>query len=227
MRTVSVDIAVDLPVSAVAERFHAMFCVAARKSLLSWREVPGQQADVLVIDQCCDRPGDQRLATCVMYVGNGDCSALQRSPWMTRLKPNYTLADLIDALDRAAVFMLDWKSRQVAAARGEPAPAPRQTRRESAYQLVSWVSPGAPFNTPQCVKAMALMSREPVTLRQLCHHAGLEVERARMLLVMLADRGVLQTAAESRPPKRPAPPPPVSRGLLSRLARWVMDGGAR
>lgn len=222
MSNISVGIAADLLMPNVYERFKPLFGVASRKSLLTWTEVPSQFAEVLVVDQNTEQKVLQSDAPCVVVLGSSDYPELRNRPWVTRLKTNYTLADLIDVLDRAAVFMMDWKTRPTTSSA-----APKVAVADPSYQLTSWIALAAPFNKPGCLKAMALMAREPVTLRQLCTTANLSVDAARELLVMLAERGVLKSLTQPTPVPRQATAPRVSGGLLTRLARWVMDGGKR
>ena len=117
------------------------------------------------------------------------------------------------------------RSQRTKAAPVDAAPAAKQ---EYLYQLKSWVSMGAPFNTGACIRALALLSREPVSLAQLCTHSGLESATARHLLVELGQRGVLRGIALSsqRPIASSVRREPVhSNGLLGRLSRWIRGGG--
>ena len=229
MRDVSVGIAADLLMPSLYERFAHLFSVASRKSVLRWKEVSCFKAEVLLLDRSL---GPQMLpvkAPCVICVGGAAPGPAANAPWVARLDANYTLADLIDVLDRAAVFLLDWRARQKSAAPavGAAVAAAPEDAARYAYQLSTWVSMGAPFNSGGCVRALALLSREPVTLRQLCEHSGLERATAHALLAQLGRRGVLRSVplAGAGGAAAPKARPRISGGLVQRLARWVRSGG--
>jgi hypothetical protein len=230
MRNVTVGIGADMLMPAVYERFQSLFNVASRKSLLIWNEVTSDQAEVMVVDSSYSSMGLLPTAPCVVYVGPEPSELLTGRPWVTRLKQNYTVSDLIDVLDRAAVFLVDWKVRHGGADRMIAASAADSTQRttpasEAAYQLTSWVALGAPFNTGACTKALALLASQPVTIKQLCAHADIGVDNVSQLLVKLAELGMLKqaalipaaTATRAAAKQRPV----VSRGLIQRFSRWL------
>ena len=227
-------ISAELLTPSVRHRFVQLFGVAARKSVLSWKEVPRDRSQLLMIDQgMADAISSLGSTPCVIAVGNVGSSLLANASWVGRLEVGYTLGDLIDVLDRAAVFLLDWEARQKVMAARAPAPvaepqAGAAAKQEFLYQLKAWVSMGAPFNNGACIRALALLSREPVSLGQLCTHSGLDFPTARSLLVELGQRGVLRGVAlqEHRPSAVSRPRQPVhSNGLLGRLGRWIRGGG--
>lgn len=106
------DLASSLLAPALRTRFSELFGVASRKSVFAWRESPLQQAQVVVLDVSSNLMRLQPLPPCVIWVGSDQPSARFPDAWVGRLAQNYTLSDLIDILDRAAVFLLDWKARQ-------------------------------------------------------------------------------------------------------------------
>ena len=228
-------ISAELLTPSTRHRFGQLFGVASRKSVLPWKEVPRDRAQLIVVDQgMADAISSLGSTPCVVCIGNVRTAMLSQASWVGRLEVNYTLSDLIDVFDRAAVFLLDWEARQkVMAGRdtvqaAAPAPAATSAKQEFLYQLKAWVSMGAPFNTGACIRALALLSREPVSLGQLCTHSGLDFPAARSLLVELGQRGVLRGVAlqEHRPSAVSRPRQPVhSNGLLGRLGRWIRGGG--
>lgn len=214
-------------------RFEQLYGVASRKSVLPWKEVPRDRAQLIVLDQgMADAISSLGKAPCVVCIGQVKTAMLDGAIWVGRLDANYTLSDLIDMFDRAAVFLLDWDARnkvmrkESEQAAAQPAAA---TPQEFRYQLKSWVSVGAPFNTGACIRALALLSREPVSIAQLCLHSGLDTMVARGLLVELGRRGVLRGVALPAIPAASSPSHPReplhSKGLLSRLGRWIRGGG--
>ena len=227
-------ISADLLTPNVRQRFVQLFGVAARKSVLPWKEVPRDRAQLVLVDQgMADVVSSLGNSPCVVTVGNVGGNLTDNASWAGRLEVNYTLSDLIDTLDRAAVFLLDWEARQKVIARSQrtqaaPVDAAPAAKQEYLYQLKSWVSMGAPFNTGACIRALALLSREPGSLGQLCTHSGLDINTARNLLVELGNRGVLRGVAmqNHRPPASASTRQPVhSSGLLGRLSRWIRGGG--
>lgn len=109
------DLATGLLAPALRTRFSELFSVAARKSVFAWRESPLDQAQVVVLDVSSNLMRLQPLPPCVIWVGREQPGARFSDAWVGRLAQDYTVADLIDILDRAAVFLLDWKARQPAA----------------------------------------------------------------------------------------------------------------
>ena len=229
----TVGISADLLTPSARHRFVQLFGVASRKSVLPWKEVVRDRAQLVVLEQgMVGAVSSLGSSPCVVTIGAVQAPALNSASWTGRLEVNYTLSDLIDVLDRAAVFLLDWEARQKMMAnreRAQQTQAPAATKQEFLYQLKAWVSMGSPFNNGACIRALALLSREPVSLAQLCTHSGLDNATARSLLVELGQRGVLRGIAlqEKRPaPASSRPRQPVhSSGLLGRLGRWIRGGG--
>ncbi|MPM25404.1 hypothetical protein SDC9_71898 [bioreactor metagenome] len=256
----------DLLAPVYLDRFVALFGVAARKSLIEWKRAPTSDAQLALLDASSRGDVVPASTPCVIYVGQtADVAEKARTGrWVSHLPAEFTVSDLIDALDRAAVFLMDWRARQRMAAakvdaaapavRAEAArPSPESASQAAApaddlqYQLTSWVSLEAPFNVGGCVRAMALLTRAPITLQQLCHHSGLDTDTAQALIANLHGRGVLRRtvrqtalggsnansvanaqAAQAAP--QPAHQPAhrgrsVGMGLIQRLTRWVRVGG--
>ncbi len=230
-------ISVDLLTPSARQRFMQLFAVAARKSVLPWKDVPRDRAQLVLIDQAmADAITSLGEAPCVLFIGNARAEITRNASWVGRLEVNYTLGDLIDVLDRAAVFLLDWEARQkVIASRSRvevmqaaATAAATPAKQEFLYQLKSWVSMGAPFNTGASIRALALLSREPVSIGQLCTHSGLDAPTAKRLLVELGHRGVLRgVAVQDHQPvvSTRARQPAQTSGLIGRLSRWIRGGG--
>lgn len=220
-------IAADLLLPAARERFEKIFAVAARKSVFTWRSTAHTQADVVLIDDSVRADALGHVPPCVVCLCKNNGSARSASPWQTQLSGDYTVADVIDVLDRAAVFLLDWQARPAAQ---RPAAAPVASAAPalpgvSLYRLGSWVSMGVPFNNPQSLRALALLAQGAVSAHQISQHSGLEPERTSALLDELQRRNVLITSLRTAPsaahrtPPRPRPAAPIS--LVQRLSRWL------
>lgn len=220
------SIAADFLTPESRQRFCALFSVAARKSITSWKEMPVTAALVLLLDHVdCGMPVGLATAPCMICIGDAGQQPLRNVPWVGQLRADYTLADLIDVLDRAAVFLLDWQARQRTLQASRAAPAVPGAGAECAYQVTSWVALGPPFQTGAGMRAMALLTREPVTLGQLCEYSGMDMPLARSLLAVLELRQVLRTtvlaewAEWAEPPHRSQAPVP-NPGLWGRLVWW-------
>ena len=219
-------IATDLLLPAARERFDKLFAVAARKSLFSWRSTAHTLADVVLIDDATPAGALGRIqppcVVCLCKTSNN--AAASNAPWQSRLSGDYTVADVIDLLDRAAVFLLDWQARP-GAQRPSAAPATPQAS-AALYRLGKWVSMGAPFNSQQSLRALALLAQGAVSARQISEHSGLEPARTTALLNELQQRGVLMVSAKTIPsatqtPRRTAPQPSAGVSLVQRLSRWL------
>lgn len=228
-------IAADLLVPAARERFDKLFSVAGRKSVFQWRTTPHAQADLVLVDGSVQPSALGHVPTCMVSMGEPGSAAASTSPWQARLPGNYTVADLIDVLDRAAVFLLDWQARQkqqrpagAAGAAGAAVASLASATAESVslYRLGSWVSMGAPFNTNDCLRALALLAQGAVSARQISEHSGLEPVRTTALLGELQQRGVLVVSSRaelpaSAPPRRASTSPAAAPSLVRRLSHWL------
>ncbi|MFN3438200.1 MAG: hypothetical protein ACK41V_10930 [Acidovorax sp.] len=233
------ELSTDLLGAALHTRFSELFAVAARKSVFLWSESPLDQAQVVMLDASSNLLRLQPLPPCVIWLGYEQPAAGFSDAWVGRLAQDHTVADLIDILDRAAVFLLDWKARQPATATAGQPPAATSvyayersfahstiqhaapaalgsaamaTAQGSRYLLDSWVFLGVPFDSAGCIGALALLARQPVTTQQLRTHSGLAPAELGELLKELARRKVLQVIAPAHA-VTPLSSAPASRGL--------------
>lgn len=218
-----VTISMHLLTPATAQRLLPLFEVASRKTLRRWQPVEGVQADVLVMDAPhANAPGLER-ARCVVCVGSQTRLPVSATAWVSWLAPAFTVSDLIGALDRAGVFLHDQQGRQK-----NPGTemAARVGAAHNTYRITSWAVLPTPFDTPGCLRAMAVLSRGAVSLEKLCHHSHLDAALAQQLLQQLARRGLLTVlekpgaSAQQDAPRQRAP-----QGLLQRFSKWVLMGG--
>ena len=128
--------------------------------------------------------------------------------------------------------MIDKLHEEIDEVRTEFAAVAAAPNQDDHYQLTSWVSLEAPFNTGPCVRALALLTRAPIDLGQLCGHSGLDVDTARSLIASLNRRGVLRHSARQSAVLAAAENTGsvkrgrvVRAGLIQRLSRWVGFGG--
>ncbi|RYF55429.1 MAG: hypothetical protein EOO27_21115 [Comamonadaceae bacterium] len=232
------ELAFGLLAPALHVRFSELFGVASRKSVFAWQESTLPQAQVVVLDISSDLSLLLNRPPCVVWVGAVRPVASNFSAWTGRLAHSYTVADLIDVLDRAAVFLLDWQARQrkpvaPANALGDNGiqssvplhPSTVMTAEGTYYRLSAWVFLSAPFDSARCVSALALLTHQPVTVRQLQQHSGLNAAMAVDLLHELARRNVLEV--NSAPlPTATRNAPNVHKGFLRRVSHWLKGTSA-
>lgn len=220
MKKLKGDIAADLLAPAVLGRFRELFAVASRKSIFGWRDVPPALAQVVFLDHSASAVQLNPGPACVVWVGAEPSAASTRAHWTGRLAQDYTVGDLIDILDRAAVFLMDWKGATPLQGRAL-APVPPQAD-EVQHSLNAWVSMGAPFDSAECIRALALLARGGVTPEQLRAHSGLDTASMEALLRELDRRGVLTTVAAPAAVAVRAPgPASAHRRLVRRLSHWL------
>ncbi|WP_218242110.1 hypothetical protein [Comamonas fluminis] len=232
--------AAQLWTPAVQQRFEALFAVASRKSLSGWRQVSSDSAEVLILDGSVPTAApDAKTSPCVVYVG-GEASAqpLGRSSqgWAAHLDVEFTLSDLIDMLDRAAVFLMDWKARQKAAVVLTLQRAMADLKEQGLncphrFQLKSWVALPGSANTAENMRALALMSRGPIAAQSLSDHSGMEVPQLISLLSLPQVQAVLRCslktaeASKSQATKNTTPATSVTRQWVQKLTGWITRGG--
>lgn len=238
-----IGLAAELWSPALKQRFEALFAVAARKSVRDWRQVPLASAQVLVVDGSLPVPEAAVWMPCVVYVGGASQGQhLGRSPqrWATYLDVDFTLSDLIDMLDRAAVFLMDWHVRQQVATSQALERALGDLQRKGVacayrFQLAAWVALPAPWNRAECLRALAMLCRGQMDVSMLCEHSGMAPEAVVQLLMQPRLRSLLHCSLR---PARDADAPaqrrsaaglagaqPPSAHWVRKLANWIRRGG--
>ena len=234
--------AAELWTPAVQQRFEALFAVASRKSLSGWRLVPRETAEVLVLDGTVPEVlvQDAKKSPCVVYVG-GDASEqpLGRSSqgWAAHLDVEFTLSDLIDMLDRASVFLMDWKARQKASVTLTLQRALQDLQEQGLdcphrFQIRSWVALPGSANTAQNMRALALLSRGPIAVQSLSEHSGAELPELISLLSLPQVQAVLRCSLKTAEAAKPQsttnttqPAASVTRQWVKKLTGWITRGG--
>ncbi|EED69748.1 hypothetical protein [Comamonas testosteroni] len=237
-----VSLAAELWTPAVQQRFEALFAVAARKSLSAWRQVPRQAAEVLVIeglDSLLAR--EEARAPCVVYLGGEPAmQPLGRSSqgWAAHLDADFTLSDLIDMLDRAAVFLMDWRARHRTDAPLSLQRALQELQQQGVdcphrFQIKSWVALPGSANSALHMRVLALLARGPIDARSLAEHAGIEMPQLSTLLSLPELQAVLHCslrgpeqpadARKSSTPRQAATS--VTLQWVSKLTGWISRGG--
>ena len=234
-----VGLATELWTPALQQRFDSLFAVAARKSLSAWRQVPRAHAQVVVVDGSGPAPQGLDQAPCVVYVGGQARSQpLGRSTqrWAAHLDIDFTLADLIDMLDRATVFLMDWQVRQQASGAQSLQQALADLRLMGAkcphrIQIKAWITLPPPHHGAASLRALALLARGYIDARALSEHSGMELEQVTGLLALPQVQKVLRVSLQGgavAQPARAASRPqaaPVARSWVQRLTGWISRGG--
>ncbi|WP_291595066.1 hypothetical protein [Comamonas sp.] len=237
-----VSLAAELCTPAVQQRFEALFAVAARQSLSAWRQVPCHAAEVLVIEGLETLlAGAEARAPCVVYLGGEPAmQPLGRSSqgWAVHLDAEFTLSDLIDMLDRAAVFLMDWRARHRTDAPLSLQRALQELQQQGVdcphrFQIKSWVALPGSANSAQNLRVLALLARGPIDARSLAEHAGIEMPQLSTLLSLpqlqpvlrcsLPGAGELAGTRKSSTARQPAAS--VTLQWVSRLTGWISRGG--
>ena len=241
--TDEIGLAAELWSPLLRQRFDDLFGVAARKSLKKWRQVPMVSAQVLVVDGSLPAPEAAVWMPCVVYVGGiPQGQHLGRSPqrWATYLDVNFTLSDLIDMLDRAAVFLMDWRVRQQVATSQMLDTALNDLQQRGwncgyRFQLDTWVALPAPWNRAECLRALAMLCRGAMDVPSLCEYSGMAPEGLAQLLMQPRLRSLLHCSL-----RKPGTAPgvlhtgaagavgsaPLTQRWVQKLAGWIRRGGA-
>lgn len=239
-----IGLAAELWSPLLRERFEALFAVASRKSLRGWRQVPLVSAQVLVVDGSLPVPEAAVWMPCVVYVGGvpqGQHLERTQQRLATYLDMNFTLSDLIDMLDRAAVFLMDWTVRQQVASSQTLVHALDDLQQQGGdcryrFQLKAWVALPAPWNSSECLRALAMLCRGPMEVAVLCEHSGMEARAVAQLLRHPRLRSLLECSLrpareDDLPPLRrsraqaPATVGGLPRQWVQKLTGWIRRGG--
>ncbi|BEU96271.1 MarR family transcriptional regulator [Acidovorax sp. DW039] len=212
-------------------RFLELFSVASRKSVFAWSEAELSHAKVLVLDSTVMDINLPSWPPCVIWLGEQPKHFSHNFDWVKLLPQNYTVSELIDILDRAAVFLMDWKGSRIhdstLAIKGHGTSHAEHTFSVK-YQLMSWISLAPPFDRTEYVRTLALMTREAATLSQLKNHSGLSQDQVRALLMELQKREVLHVSKVTSPPsgkvdiKSRSSTHSSYRRFVQRLSNWII-----
>jgi len=210
------------------ERFHSLFTVVEKKTIFSWIEAPIATAQVVVTDDK-NAALPPTASHCLAFVGSRvDAEGLKLGfKHIFQIEPGFTVSQLLDVLDRAAVRLLD--SRHTA----PQAPAPVREANIVRYKLKRWVVLSKEFAAANYTTAVALLTRGHVTLEAISDHTGLASEEVRALIAELDSQDALLISEEAPVPAPPKVPTQSSQpktdnsadkgqtGMFGKLARWL------
>lgn len=212
----------EMLTQASHEDFWQKFAVARTKTVFSWEKTQTFNAEVVLIDHASNITDSGVFFPCVVWVGWEGPPTQVGIEWAGCLPADYTVAQVIDILDRAAVFLMDWKARkQVIQAITTPADVPMCEQSEHSHtavpakqqlgvfltldidkstaplhRLKAWIFLDSPYDTLACTRALALMANEYVSVEQLQTHCDIGHREVAELLDELRRRNLLESAAE-------------------------------
>ncbi|KQR37835.1 helix-turn-helix domain-containing protein [Acidovorax sp. Leaf160] len=225
MPTTSRTVAAHLLSATSRDRFRHLLTLASPHAVCQWHEAEAAQAQLWLLDASSTIPAGAQPPLCVICIGPAVPEQTPPACWLTRLGDGHTAADLADVLDRAAMFLTDWEAWQASQrARVPLAAAPPASPALQRWRLRAWPSLGAPYDTGPHLRALALLSREAVTVEQIGRHAGLEHARVLQLLAELQRRGLVRRTREPAHRCAPAAAPtalPVSSPLSAPVSSAV------
>jgi hypothetical protein len=208
----------ELP-APLAERFKLLFQVAGRKSVVAWSLSPVADADMQVVDRA-RVDAVQPTSTCVVTLALDDAQAVtDEGTWVKphmrhyALRANFTVAQLLDVLDLAGVWLL-----QQRAASGAQLLSPQGTT--ATFRLKRWVVPSGALRGVRYATAMAALSRQPLTVNALTRHTGLRTSDVETLIAHLSRQGALHIVHQHTPDEAAAEPTAKS-GLVAKVSQWL------
>lgn len=228
---------IELLSAKLQERFRSLLSVAEKRTVFTWAEAPLRTAQVVFFEDHQALPAELTPGAPVFLALVGAAGEVAQVRAANKeafhLELDFRVTQLADLLDRAAVRLLDVRGALAAT----PAAAAETTRVES-FKLRRWMVLGPPFTTHRHMSAMALVSREAVTIDALCSHTGLAPQEARSLMAELAKHEAITSSFVEVPPAPAAAASDVASvstvnagnaanasrrpdGLFNKLSRWL------
>lgn len=129
------------------------------------------------------------------------------------LPPNFTVAQLLDVLDLAGVWLL-----QQRAAKGAQLLSPQGTT--TTFRLKRWIIPNGELRGVRYAAAMAALSRHTLTADALARHTGLGAPEIETLIAHLSSQGALHIVNEGAPDGALVDATAKS-GLVAKVSQWL------
>jgi len=212
----------EMLTQASHEDFWQKFAAAQTKTVFAWEKTQIFDAEVVLFDHASNITDSGIFPPCVVWVGWEGPPSQVGIEWAGCLTANYTVAQIVDVLDRAAAFLMDWKARrkviQVITATAEVPVCKRPEHSQPTvpdklqlsvsptldtgegiaplYRLKAWICLDPPYDTLACTRALALMANEYVSVEQLQTHCDIGHGEASELLNELSRRHLLESASD-------------------------------
>jgi len=165
-------------------RYDLLMQIADEKTIFQWRPSDLKLASVALLDMTIFDAREPLPANCVCIWIAESAAYPGRKGDMT-LPPNFGVSDLVNALDRAALRLLDMKTvDDRPAAESEPLS-------QNTYRISKWVSLEHGFATLRFKKILAVMTKQDISWGWLLTYGGLTERDARLFLDELRNKSAL------------------------------------
>jgi hypothetical protein len=165
-------------------RYDLLMQIADEKTISQWRPSDLKLASVALLDMTIFAAREPLPANCVCIWISESPAYPGRKGDMTLL-PNFGVSDLINALDRAALRLLDMK-----AANDSP-DIESEPLSQKTYRISKWVSLEHGFSTLRFQKILAIMTKQDISWGWLLTYGGLTERDAMLFLGELRKKSAL------------------------------------
>lgn len=202
------------------ERFTTLFGVVSRRAVISWQEAHLSSADLIIVDSTLGAVQID-LPACTVFVGAPPLGVhtrgLKKRDFI--ISTDFTILQLLDTLDRVAVWLLEVRSQDTVKLQTA------MNATSSTYRLRRWAVLPAQFSTLGYTRAMAMLTREAMTVVSLSKRSGLSEQQTRGLVEELVRQDALHIELTSRRDYRKASRPwSGTGGLIGKFASWLQHG---
>jgi len=165
-------------------RYDLLMQIADEKTISQWQASDLGSASVALLDMNIFNAREPLPANCVCIWIAESPAYPGRKGDMT-LPPNFSVSDLINALDRAALRLLDMKV-------AEDGPATEsEPLSQNTYRISKWVSLEHGFSTLRFKKILAVMTKQDISWGWLLTYGGLTERDAILFLEELRKKSAL------------------------------------
>ncbi|WP_143036241.1 hypothetical protein [Collimonas sp. OK242] len=165
-------------------RYDLLMQLADGKTVFKWIPSDLKRASVALLDMQIFNAREALPANCVCIWISESASYPGRKGDMT-LPLNFSLSDLVNALDRAALRLLDMKTI------GDSPDMDADPFSQKNYRISKWISLEHDFSTVRFKKILAVMTKQTVNWRWLLTYGGLTERDAYLFLDELKKKSVL------------------------------------
>lgn len=165
-------------------RYDLLMQIANEKTVFHWIPSDLKLASVVLLDMTIFDAGEVLPANCVCIWIAGSAAYPGRKGDLT-LPVNFGLSDLISALDRAALRLLDMKPVDNSLNSGS------DLLSQKTYHISTWISLEHDFAAVRFKKILAVMTRRAISWRWLLTYGGLTDRDAGLFLEELRKKSIL------------------------------------
>ncbi|WP_211467031.1 hypothetical protein [Collimonas silvisoli] len=165
-------------------RYDLLMQIADEKTVFKWIPSELKRASVALLDMQIFNAREELPANCVCIWISESGSYPGRKGDMT-LPPNFGVSDLINALDRAALRLLDMKAVE------DRPDIESEPLSQKTYRISKWVSLEHGFSTLRFKKILAVMTKQEISWGWLLTYGGLTERDAILFLDELRKKSAL------------------------------------